>query len=278
MIKMVVSDLDGTLLNDSHQLNPETIATIIKLQQQGIKFVIASGRNYYSLTNMIKKLEIAKYQGFVIGSNGQQLYDFANQKMYTGAKMTSDGAYRLRQICYHLGLNTIIMYDHQTYYTTNFFIRIFLKFKFILNQINKNVDDVGFQNYQSLNVKTKIPGDCNKICLLTKNTKKLQKLNSQIGPDYDLLTLDQHWHEIMVKGVNKGVMLNKIQKLTGFKDDEIMVFGDGENDLEMLSLVKYSYAMSNAVKKAKEAANYQALSNSENGVVKIIEQEIFPKQ
>ncbi len=77
--------------------------------------------------------------------------------------------------------------------------------------------------------------------------------------------------DIITKGLHKGWALQQLLKRWNFTGDHLMAFGDGGNDIEMLKLAKYSYAMANAPKNVKAAANYQAKSNDESGVLDVID-------
>jgi hypothetical protein len=271
-IKLVVSDLDGTLLDGNHKLNNATIDTVKKIQQLGVKFVVATGRNYHSLDDIIKKLKLNEHNGYVIGSNGQQLYDFEKNKLSQLGKIIESDGYYIRQLCYKNKLNTIIFYDDNIYFNSNKILNILIKFNFILSKINKTVSDRGFENYINIKKNTEIPGDLNKICILSGNTKKINKLKEELSSKFEILCLNKYWYEIMPKGVNKGAMLDTIMLKENLQRDEVMVFGDGENDIEMLKRVDESYAMKNAMETVKKVANNIAETNSENGVVKILKE------
>ena len=78
------------------------------------------------------------------------------------------------------------------------------------------------------------------------------------------------WMDIMVKGVNKGEAVKKLQKILGVSKAETMIFGDFLNDYEMMQECEYSYAMANAHPKLKAVCNYECPSNNDNGVVDTI--------
>jgi len=274
-IKLVVSDLDGTLLDGNHQLNQLTIDTVINIQKLGIKFVIATGRNYYSLDEIYEKLKLNENDGYVIGSNGQQLYDFSNNKLFKEGKISESDGYNIRQLCYKNKLNTIIFYDDMIYSNNSLVLSILIKFKYILEKINKSISDRGFENYNSIKKNTIIRGDLNKVCILSSNKRRINKLKAELGNDFEVLCLNKYWYEIMPKGINKGVMLDKIMERENLSREEVIVFGDGENDIEMLKRVDNSYAMSNAMNTVKNYANYIADSNSNNGVIKVLKKKII---
>lgn len=80
------------------------------------------------------------------------------------------------------------------------------------------------------------------------------------------------WMDCMAKGVNKGHAVKMIQESLGITPQETMAFGDQLNDLEMLDRAYYSFAVANARDEVRKAARFQADSNVNNGVLKILKQ------
>lgn len=81
----------------------------------------------------------------------------------------------------------------------------------------------------------------------------------------------ENWVDISSPDAHKGHALKKVQELNGISPEETMVFGDYNNDLEMMALAKFSFAMENAHPNVKEAANYHTDSNDDFGVEKILQ-------
>ena len=79
------------------------------------------------------------------------------------------------------------------------------------------------------------------------------------------------WLEIMKKGISKGKGVLKVAQRLGISRDEIMCFGDAENDLSMIECVKYGIAMGNAMENVKAAAYYVTDTNMQQGITKAIE-------
>ncbi|WP_270300702.1 Cof-type HAD-IIB family hydrolase [Streptococcus infantarius] len=78
--------------------------------------------------------------------------------------------------------------------------------------------------------------------------------------------------DVVLPGVDKALGIKELMALKGISADQVMTFGDGDNDISMLRLAKYSYAMENASKTVKAAANFIAPSNAKSGVFQVIEQ------
>src|SRR5699024_12045555 len=82
------------------------------------------------------------------------------------------------------------------------------------------------------------------------------------------------WLDVTNRDTHKGETVKKLQNLLGVNKEETMSFGDGENDVELMNIAKYSFAMKNASENTKEAADFITKSNDENGVLKTIQKII----
>lgn len=96
------------------------------------------------------------------------------------------------------------------------------------------------------------------------------KLFAEMG--YSVFRLSISWARIFPNGVDKALGIKELMALKGISADQVMTFGDGDNDISMLRLTKYSYAMENASKTVKAVANFIAPTNAKSGVFQMIEQ------
>ena len=71
--KLLVLDVDGTLLNKQKEITPRTLATLLKVQQMGVHIVLASGRPTNGIMSIAEKLELNHYGGYVLSYNGGQM-------------------------------------------------------------------------------------------------------------------------------------------------------------------------------------------------------------
>ena len=76
--KMLVLDVDGTLLNDEKEISKRTLTTLLKVQQMGVRIMLASGRPTYGLLPLAKKLELGTYNGYILSYNGGQVINASN--------------------------------------------------------------------------------------------------------------------------------------------------------------------------------------------------------
>lgn len=258
MIKLIATDMDGTFLDSNKKFDKEFITLFYRMKEMGIKFVLASGNQYYRLYQ--KFLPMSEDMYFV-AENGSLIADGVNilhcnviQKEHV--KLIRDLLENNNRIMMILcgkkgayALNKNIEYKHevQKYYCSYFFVDSF-----------DEVDD-----------------DIMKIALLD--------IQAQVGELYDdiqihipsdlrIVTSGNEWIDVQNKDGHKGVGITYLQDIYGISQDECMAFGDQMNDYEMLKEVKYSYAMSNAVEPIKEIAYEVIGSNDEQAVIKKIKE------
>ena len=79
--KLLVLDLDGTLTNKQKKITPHTKETLLKIQEQGVKIVLASGRPTYGIAPLAEQLELQKYEGYILAYNGGEIIDWKTKEL-----------------------------------------------------------------------------------------------------------------------------------------------------------------------------------------------------
>jgi len=280
MIKLIASDMDGTLLNSNHKISKENLDAIKKAEEMGIKFAIATGRMYEDVKPLLDECDL-KCQCIVL--NGGEYID-EEGKVLEGIYIEREEASEIidmiikenivAEIYTNKGLHTInakeemltevtyriIAYDPKTSFEDAIKLAEthphFVNLKYIkeIDQFLKSDIKIGkfvaFYNDEetTLNVKRKLEsiGDLAISSTFTKNI------------------------EINNKEAQKGLILAKVAKKMGIKRDEVMVIGDSFNDYSMFTQFPESFAMGNAAQPIKEAAKYITDTNDNAGVAKAI--------
>jgi Cof subfamily protein (haloacid dehalogenase superfamily) len=237
MIKLVASDLDGTLLQGGAQkLTPRAIDLINKLTQNGIYFVAASGRQYDNQRKVFDKIKdnisyiaengsICIHQGKVVSR--ATINDSLAARIISEIKKQKHFEIVLsREDCCFIEDNDPAFVNHIVHVMKN------------TTQIVKDI--------------SKVEGPILKIaiCNMTDGPhiidKYLRHLQNMFGDEIKVVTSGNLWIDFIAPGANKGTALEDLLKLFHIKPEECMVFGDQYNDVEMLQLAGTSYAMSNA--------------------------------
>lgn len=263
MIKLIATDMDGTLLDEKGNL-PEGFFDIFhKLKENGIKFVVASGRPYYTLYENFKPISDELYY---ICDNGSCIAE-ENKKPKVDV-MDKKQIEEIVKLCEDIPNTTLILCGVKGAYHKpcddsflNEINKYYIK-KYIVDDL-LNIDDDIF----------KIT-----VCDLSISANNSYPIiNEKFGEELKVVVSGELWVDINNKGVNKGYALEQIQKDENISFEETMVFGDFYNDIEMLQKAYYSFVMENANEDMKQYGNFIAKSNRENGVIQAINQYIFNK-
>lgn len=247
MIKCIASDLDGTILYNG-QLSNNNYLAIKELQEKGIEFVIATGRNITE----IKMLDLKDIKCYKVLINGALVVD-KNYNIISASYMNKKQLDLLFSYLneYKIGA---IFYGASERYSFN---------SQILNESFKTDDDVFgknfFNNMKDIKDLNEIDIDICKVEIMDgKRFDLLKKLHKEISLLGLFSVTSSHINNIEVNSLNvdKYVGLKKIMNLKHFQKEEVAIFGDSDNDYELFNNIEESYAMGNANKRIKDKAKY----------------------
>ncbi|WP_034917221.1 MULTISPECIES: Cof-type HAD-IIB family hydrolase [Erwinia] len=258
-IKLIATDMDGTFLDGNHQYNRSRFREQYQqMQQRGIKFVVASGNQYYQLKSFFDDIDV---DIAYVAENGAYLVD-KQQELYCGE--ISTGQVQQVTLCLDQteGIETVICGAESAYLLDSCSERFFNIMQRYYHRLRK-VSDYG-----------QISDRIFKFALGYREDDVGPLMAELDGRLTGIVTPVSSGHgsvDLIIPGNHKANGLKKIQQIYGIRDDEVLAFGDGGNDLEMLRQAGYGFAMDNASPAAKAAAKYRAPGNGEQGVLQIID-------
>ena len=258
-IKLIVTDMDGTLLRSDHSLNPEFYTIYEELKQNNILFVPASGRQYYSIINYVEHI---KDELAIIAENGTYV-TYKGQEVFVDELDKSVIIEIIEEVRKIDGAHLVLAGKNAAYVESK--DETFLEY--FKNFYDKNVwveDLTQIENEQFIKIAVNHQGGTEHHVFPRLINFEKHGLKVVVSGDV--------WLDVMNKKSNKGVALRALMNKLHISSEEIIVFGDFMNDYEMLNLAKYSFAMENAHPSIKAIANYIAPSNDEDGVIQIIKQ------
>ena len=227
-IKLVAFDMDGTVLDSKLRL-PNGLFEMIE-SHPDVKFIVASGRQYYSLLNIFKPIKDKALEVLDLVSEDKGIYPVL------GCEKTSYIENPLEYV-----MNDVAQYN----------VRL------------ETVDDiksvVGKDNILNLAL----------YCHKRAKDNILPKL-ADISGDLKAVLSAESWVDVINANVNKGNAIKVIQEIYGISPEECVAFGDYMNDYEMLQNCGESYAMENAHDEIKKVAKYIAPSNDDEGVMQVL--------
>lgn len=257
-IKLICSDVDGTLVSEgTHTLHPDYYDVLIKLKQQGIIFAACSGRQAVSLEKLFAPLGediwyIAE-NGAYVGIYGKQLY----------ANTLDTDAYEalIRSIETFPEVTGIMVSSNRTAYMKPNNQELVSWVQNGYGYQLELIDSLYEFPYSVIKVALYIPSGRAAL----ENVQK--HLQQQWGNQFRIVSSGDIWIDIMNYGISKGAAIERLQEEVQVCSEQTMAFGDQQNDVTMLERAKYSYAVTQAVPEAVEAANFRCGGPEELGVL-----------
>ncbi len=259
MIKLIASDIDGTLVSDGeHRLDPEYYDVILKLRGKGIQFAAASGRQWASIEAVFEPVKEKVFylsdNGAYVGCHGRNL--FLNPIERETALELIRAIRRIPGLEVLVGGPDVVYADTKNQEFLDLLVR---GYRFQVKQVEDvtGIEDhiIKVSAYRTHNIQEAVEG-----------------LIGQFGDRMKMTISGDWWMDAMAPGVCKGQAVRVLQDNLDIKPEETMVFGDQMNDLEMFDQAYYSFAVANAREEVKKAARFQADSNVNRGVLKVLKQ------
>lgn len=272
MIRAIILDIDGTLVNDEKIITPETKKALLKAQDMGIRLAIASARSDNGLRRFGRWLDFEKHHGIFICYNGGLILDSQSNEVYFEKSMPRQLA---KEILNHLKqFKCIPMVNKDEY------MYLYDAYDGIINVNGEERDIIRYETRtneflicEKKDLAEFIDFDVPKI-LVAADTDYLAKHHEEMGApflDRAKCTLTApFFYEFNAKGVDKAKAISDAFDRMGVSEDEMMAFGDAQNDISMLTHVKYGIAMGNGVDEVKKAAFDVTDDNNHDGIAKAL--------
>lgn len=255
MIKMIMSDMDGTLLDNEGRMPAGFDAVIRELRHRDVLFVPASGRQYYALLR-----EMGKYaDDFIFLAENGTYVKYRGQEVFS-SPMKWPKIHEIVAVAEDIGgIYPVLCGKKQAYVQP--------KWKPYIKDAEKYFPRYAFvEDFCHIDDEIIKAAFCD-CARAQAETTVYPVMKEHFGRDFQVALSSDYWVDIMNLGVNKGVAVEKIQEWMGIEPEECACFGDYLNDEQMMHSVYYSYAMANAHPKIREIARFQAKSNEEQGVL-----------
>ena len=266
--KLLVIDVDGTLLNDQKQITPHTKSALLKAQQMGVHVVLASGRPTGGILPLAQELELNNYGGYVISYNGAQIIEMQTGNLLFEKRINPE----------------LIPYLDKKAKKNGFTIFTYLENSLITDC----ADDPYVQqeaNLNNMNIRqvTNFPNAIDfkpcKCMLASDNEAELVGLENhwkkKLAGVADVFRSEDYFLEVVPPTIDKGNTLALLMEMLKLTREEVIAIGDGIADVPMLQLAGLGIAMGNARDSVKVCAEATTLSNEQDCVAIAIEKAIL---
>ncbi len=262
MIKLIASDMDGTLLDDNKQLPADFFEVLDELRKRKIVFTVASGRTYTAVDHLFPE----NYRNKIayICDNGACTY--LDGKPINVTALDRNIFNELLDACERIGgFKLVVCAEGGVYHlkaSDEFSAEVG---RFYRN--HKEIDD--FHNIKDTVYKLAV---CDERGTLSHGKPELDKL---FGDKLNVQVSGEIWMDVMAAGVSKGKALRELMKTLSVSRSETMVFGDYFNDVDMLTSADWSFCMENGHDDVKKLCRFTAPDNNSGGVTQCIRRYAF---
>ena len=266
-IKVIATDMDGTLLDSRGQLDLLRLEKILnRLDQRGVRFVIATGNEVHRMRQLLGHLA---ERVVLVVANGARIFE--HNKLLQA--QTWDDAMVDRVLGHFKGR------ECQDQFVVTGMNGGFVKKGTIFTELDKFMTSEMIEKlYQRMHFvdefDSSLFGGVLKMSMVVGEERSdavLQEINDLFDGQIRAVSSGYGCIDILQTGIHKAWGLEELLKRWGLKSEQIMAFGDSENDIEMLKLAGISYAMENAEEIVKEVATGVAPANSQAGVYQVLE-------
>lgn len=276
MIRLIATDMDGTLLNAAHEVSNENYEAIKYAQSKGITVVIATGRAFYEANGPIEKTDLSLPY---ICLNGAEVRDEEFNIVHT-SKLTRPlinkitGVLKKEDIYYQVYTNFGI-YTEDPEKDLEIYVDIAEKagqkadIKKIRANIQSRIDNGTLKTVDSYDEIENRPGEIIlKILAFSSDLSKIDRAKSEISESQSLAVSSSSRGNIEIthSDAQKGIALEEIADQLNIPMSDVMAIGDNLNDVSMLEKAGYAVAMENGAPEVKEMADYITDSNEHSGV------------
>lgn len=266
--KLLVLDVDGTLLNDAREISKRTLTTLLKVQQMGIRVVLASGRPTYGLMLLAKALELGNYGGFIVSYNGCQIIKAQNGKILFERRINPEMLPYLEKKARKNGF-AIFTYHDDTIITDS------PDNEYIQNEARLN----NLRIIKEDEFSTAIDFSPCKCMLVSEDEEVLIGLEKhwkrRLNGTLDTFRSEPYFLEVVPCGIDKANTLGALLEQLDVTREEVIAIGDGVCDVTMLQLAGFGVAMGHSQDSVKVCADYVTASNEEDGVALAVEKIIL---
>ena len=264
MIRLIATDLDDTLLNEHSDINPRVMDALHAAMDAGCGVSLSSGRMLEAMLPLANRIGV---NAPMLLFNGAMAYDHRTGETIFAERLPYETALGIVKMCEAMGCY-VQAYPGKNYYCQ----KVVAYTRRYAANIHVNAVPVGVPLSEWMRAN---PSDMQKLLLIDTPegaTRAQAALKEAFPRGASFLKSKPYFVEIAPEGVDKGKSLLRLAEHLGLSRDEVMAFGDGQNDVAMIAAAGTGVSMENGCPEARAAADIIAPSNREDGVAFVIEE------
>lgn len=263
--KMLVLDLDDTLLRDDYSISSRNKELLTKAQKQGVKVVLASGRPTPAMLQYAEALQLAHYDSYMISFNGAVVTSMKTNEVLFEKSLTREEIHSLHDFSLENNVHIITYSD-----------------KGVVSETHSEYIDVelkltGIPHHKVPSFKSEITSSAVK-CILLENPAYLKQVESKLKcerTDLSVARSKPFFLEVMPHGIDKAASIDFLAKKLGIKQSEVIAVGNAGNDLTMVQYAGLGIWVDNVSDDLRHHADYIVASNENDGVAEVVERFIL---
>lgn len=273
-IRVIAMDMDGTLLNSKKQITPKTKEMLLKAQKAGIILILASGRPTPALMDFARELCMDENHGLLVSYNGSQVADCQSGSVLFNQAMSVEES---RAVLEHLKKFDRVrpMIDRGEYmYVNNVYDNMIHLDGKEINIIERESRGGNFLLCEKRDLAAFVDFPVNKILTAADPEYLQEHYQEMIAPFQDTLNgmfTARFYYEFTAKGIDKAKALDAVLPTLGIGREELVAFGDAQNDASMIRYAGLGIAMENAVPELKAIADEITGSCDDDGIAYALE-------
>lgn len=277
MKKVIIMDMDGTLLTSEKRISDKTKEALLRAQNSGARLVLASGRPVTGLMDYARELEMDQHQGLLAAFNGSKVVNCQTGEILFNETMTVEQGQGV--------LNHLKKFDVRPMIDKGKYLYVNDVFD---NKVHCDGEEINIIQYEARGGKYKLcetddlagfaDYPLNKILTAGEPKYLLEHYEEMMEPfrtDLTCMFTSSVYFEFTAKGIDKARALECVLKPLGYEAEDMIAFGDGENDCSMIEYAGEGIAMENAVSDLKLVADKVTLSNDKDGIAHILQGILF---
>lgn len=270
--KMIAMDMDGTLLTTDKKVSKYSKAVLQRASDMGVKLVVCTGRIFKSAKSFAK---IIGTKAPIVASNGAYIREKDRDEVIYSKPLKRNEIYKIIDIskeydfCPQVFTSDTIFSEKLIHSAKSY--TIWNESLLEKDRINIHItDDIYSIIDENL-------GGILKVFVVSNEEDKLLSFRKDLKSygDFSIVSSFKNNAEIMSEGISKGNAVNILAEYFNIPKDEVVCFGDGENDISMIKYAGLGIAMNNAIDELKEIADYITDTNDNDGVAKAIEKFVL---